>query len=103
MPRVKKAKEGTRSDGVVPILGEVAILGGYLERVVEVYVVEMQSDGGVCGRMVEEVCIVELCVVEVCVMELCRVERCGSGGVVCGTGVPVQQASFLVPLVVVPS
>lgn len=53
--------------------------------------------------MMEEVCIVELCVVEVCVMELCRLERCGSGGVVCGTGVSVQQASFLVPLVVVPS
>lgn len=88
--------------GVVPVLGEVAILGGYLECVV-VYVVETQSDGGVCGWMVEEVCIVELCVVEVCVMELCRLERCGSGDVVCGTGVSVQQASFLVPLVVVPS
>lgn len=41
-PRVKKQqRKGQEVIGVVPVLGEVAILGGYLECVV-VYVVEMQ-------------------------------------------------------------
>lgn len=40
---------------MIPILREVAMLGGYLECVVEVYVVELWSDGGAWWWMVEEV------------------------------------------------
>ena len=83
---------------MIPILREVAMLGGYLECVVEVYVVEMWSDGGAWWWMVEEVWMVDVCVVDLCI-----VERRGGGDVVCGTQVPMQQISFLVPLVVVPS
>ena len=39
---------------MIPILREVAMLGGYLECVVEVYVVEMWSDGGAWWWMVED-------------------------------------------------
>lgn len=74
------------------------MLGGYLECVVEVYVVEMWSDRAAWWWMVEEVWMVE-----VSVMDLCLVERHGGGDVVCGTQVSMQQISFLVPLVAVPS
>ena len=64
----------------------------------EVCVVEMWSDGAAWWWMVEEVWMVE-----VSVMDLCLVERHGGGDVVCGTQVSMQQISFLVSLVAVPS